>query len=81
MHIQVTWTVPALDEARRRGVSPSRPAPGLTSDAQVGDYVEMRGAGGTVTFIVRRRTWAFDADASVVLRIELDYPPRPDGLR
>ena len=78
---ELAWTASARDEIRRRGLDATGSALILPADVQVDDYVELSGDRGASTFIVRRRFWRCGADGTPVLRIELDHPPRPSGLR
>ena len=71
----------ALDCARRHGLEAAIHALVLPGDTHVDDHVELKGTHGPVTFIVRSRCWLVDATGTLRLRIELDHPPRPSGLR
>ncbi len=78
---QTAWTTAALDEGRRRGIGAAQASLTLPAGAQIDDHIEMRGNDRVVTFIARRRVWWVAADGEWSLRIELDHPPRPAGLR
>lgn len=71
----------ALDCAHREGLAATLQALVLPAEAAVDDHVELQGAKGPVTFIVRRRCWQAHADGGLRLLIELDHPARPSGLR
>lgn len=81
MRIQIRLTATAQAHARRHALAARLDRLELGAEVQQGDLVALPAPGHDALFIVRSRCWQVDAHGDVRLLIELDHPPRPDGLR
>lgn len=81
MQVHIRLTVTAQDHARKHALVTRLGQLKLGPEVQEGDLVALSEAGPEAKFIVRSRCWQVDANGDAQLVVELDYPPRPAGLR
>ncbi len=81
MQVHIRLTATAQDHARKHALVTWLGQLKLGPEVQEGDLVVLQEVGPEAKFIVCSRCWQVAASGDAQLVVELDYPPRPAGLR